>query len=35
MDGNGVLAANRGAGTRNIGFRATNHHLRIKTMKIM
>lgn len=35
MDGNGVLAANRGVGTRNLGLRVATHHLRTKTMKIM
>ena len=35
MDENGVLAKNRGVGTRNLGFRIETHHLRIKTMKIM
>lgn len=35
MDKNGALAANRGVGTRNIGFWVIIHHLRIKTMKVM
>jgi len=35
MDGNGVLDENIGVETRNLGFRAETHHLRIKTMKIM
>jgi len=35
MDGNGLLVAKVGVGTRNLGFRIETHHLRIKTMKIM
>lgn len=35
MDVNGVLVVDKGVGTRNLGFRASTHHLRIKTMKIM